>query len=103
MSITILPKGCRYLATNVMRATSSMMTLASTILGFDVIELWTESLDDGNIRCTYVYATDLMKKTYPDLIFGHYPDHKKEHKLSPMVSIYSTTTYLFYFRVHVNN
>lgn len=88
-TITILPKGCRYLATNVMRATSSTMTLASTILGFDVIELWTESLDDGKIRCTYVYATDTMKKTYPDLIFGHYPDHKREHKLSPMVSIHS--------------
>lgn len=81
----MLPKGCRYLGTNVMRATSSTMTLASTVLGFDVIELWTESLDDGIMRCTYVYATDAMKKKYPDLIFGHYPEQKKEHKLSPSV------------------
>ena len=81
-----LPKGCRYLATNVMRATSSTMTLASTVLGFDVVELWTESLDSSSLSCVYVYATESMKSKYPDLIFGHFPEHKKEHKLSPSVS-----------------
>ena len=75
-----------YLGTSVMKATSATMTLASSILGFDVVELWTEG-DDARISCTYVYGTEAMKKKYPDLITGHYPDHKREHKLSPSVSI----------------
>ena len=80
-----------YLGTSVMKATSATMTLASSILGFDVVELWTEG-DDARISCTYVYGTEAMKKKYPDLITGHYPEHKREHKLSPSVSL----LYAFY-------
>jgi len=81
-----------YLGNHVMRATSSTMALASTVLGFDIVELWTDA-NDANIRCTYVHATDSMKKRYPDLITGHYPNHKREHKLSPTVSHQS---FIFY-------
>jgi hypothetical protein len=65
-----------------MRATSSTMALASAVLGFDIVELWAEN-GEGVISCTYVHATESMKKKYTDLITGHYPDHKREHKLSP--------------------
>eukprot|EP01035_Chromulina_nebulosa_P017574 gene17574-23142_t len=55
-----------YLGTQSMRATSSSMALAGTVLGFDIIELCESLMSD-----------------YPDLIYGHYPNQKKEHKLSP--------------------
>jgi hypothetical protein len=85
-----------YLGTSVMKATSSTMALASSILGFDIVELWTEG-DDTKIACTYVHATDSMKKKYHDLITGHYPEHKKEHKLSPSVRKTSLYYRLFVF------
>ena len=75
-----------YLGTDVMKATSATMSLASSILGFDIVELWTEG-NDGKTLCTYVHAVDSIKKKYPDLITGHYPEHQREHILSPNVSI----------------
>lgn len=86
-----------YLGNHVMRATSSTMALASNVLGFDIVELWTDA-NDANIRCTYVHATDSMKKKYPDLITGHYPNHKREHKLSPTVNRYKC-----HFCIHLFN
>ena len=74
-----------YLGTSAMRATQSTMALASSVLGFEIVELWTEEAGDGRIHCTYVHANDTVTKKYPDLITGHYPNHKKEHKLSPML------------------
>ena len=73
-----------YLRSTSMVATRDTMALASTVLGFDIVELWTDG-GDGNLRCTYVHTdADLLSK-YPDLISGHYPKHKSEHKLSPRV------------------
>lgn len=83
-----------YLGTSVMKATSSTMALASSVLGFDIVELWTQA-DDGPLRCTYVHATESIKKRHPDIITGHYPEHKKEHKLSPIVSILYLHAWLF--------
>jgi phosphohistidine phosphatase SixA len=74
-----------YLGSTAMRATQSTMQLASLVLGFDVVELWTEE-GDGHLHCTYVHATEDIIRKYPDVIVGHYPNHKKEHKLSPMVT-----------------
>ena len=74
-----------YLGTTAMRATQSTMALASSILGFDIVELWTEE-GDGKLHCTYVHASEDTVKRYPEIIAGHYPNHKKEHKLSPEVS-----------------
>jgi hypothetical protein len=71
-----------YLGTNVMRATSSTMELASNILGFEIVELWTE-IEEGKINCTYVHVSKELLKLYPDVISGHYPEHKREHQLSP--------------------
>eukprot|EP01038_Epipyxis_sp_PR26KG_P016052 gene16052-21797_t len=71
-----------YLHTNAMKATSSSLALASSVLGFEIVELWSED-SDIKLHCTYVHASEEMKMRYPDLITGHYPNHKKEHKLSP--------------------
>eukprot|EP00596_Hydrurales_sp_CCMP1899_P008334 CAMPEP_0119047376 /NCGR_PEP_ID=MMETSP1177-20130426/52811_1 /TAXON_ID=2985 /ORGANISM="Ochromonas sp, Strain CCMP1899" /LENGTH=669 /DNA_ID=CAMNT_0007021909 /DNA_START=346 /DNA_END=2355 /DNA_ORIENTATION=- len=60
------------------------MALASSVLGFEIVELWTEE-GDGNLHCTYVHASDAIVKKYPEVIAGHYPNHKKEHKLSPVL------------------
>jgi hypothetical protein len=78
-------KNDAYLGTSAMRATQSTMALASSVLGFEIVELWTEE-GDGNLHCTYVHASDAIVKKYPEVIAGHYPNHKKEHKLSPVVS-----------------
>ena len=73
-----------YLGTNAMRATQSSMSLVSSILGFEIVELWTQEAGE-KLHCTYVHAAGDLLKKYPDLIHGHYPNHKKEHKLSPML------------------
>ena len=70
-----------YLGTNAMRATQSSMSLVSSILGFEIVELWTQEAGE-KLHCTYVHAQQELLKKYPDLIHGHYPNHKKEHKLS---------------------
>jgi hypothetical protein len=44
--------GQKYLSTKAMRATASSMSLVSSVLGFEIVEIWTEV--DGNFFCTYV-------------------------------------------------
>ena len=85
-----------YLGTNAMRATQSTMQLVTTILGFDIVELWTQE-SDGKLHCTYVHACEAVKKKYPELITGHYPNHKKPHTLSPMVRHTSSVSALRVF------
>ena len=65
-----------------MRCTQSSMELVSTVIGFDIVELWSEN-EDRNLHCTYVHANESLLQRYPDIIVGHYPNHKKQHKLSP--------------------
>lgn len=62
------------------------MALASSVLGFEVIELWSDD-GDGKLHCTYVHAEESFLRKYPDTITGHYPNHKREHVLSPRVII----------------
>ena len=80
-----LPPSGKYIESTSMVATRDTMSLACTVLGFDIFELWTESRDE-KLHCTYVHATQQIIDAYPDLITGHYPDHKSEHKLSPAVT-----------------
>lgn len=76
----------RYLASSGMRCTEKSMELVSTVLGFDLVELWWEDeASEKRYMCPYVYASDGLTQNYPDIIWGHYPNHKKEHKLSPSV------------------
>ena len=90
-------KDNHYLKSSAMKATSSTMALASSVLGFEIIELWS---DEGNDRyhCTYIHAEEELIQKFPDLIVGHYPYHKKkEHKISPMVSIILCHLFCYFF------
>ena len=77
---------CAYLGSQTMRVTSNSMLLAGIVIGLDIVELWSCDDEDGIPRCTYVYASDETLLKYPDTIYGHYPNHKKEHTFSPNVS-----------------
>lgn len=79
-----------YLNTSAMRATSCSMALASSVLGFDIVEIWSAEKEEGKLHCTFVHADAKMKERYPGIITGHYPCHKREHKLSPKVSDHSS-------------
>ena len=72
-----------YLATSTMRATAHSLSLASSVLGFEIVELWSE--DDGKLHCTYVHCDEAVLKKHPEFNVGHYPQHKSEHILSPKV------------------
>lgn len=75
-------KAEQYLGTAAMQATASSMALVSSVLGFEIVEIWTEA-ENGKLHCTYVHVEEATKQKYPEIIWGHYPLHKKEHKLSP--------------------
>lgn len=73
-----------YLATSTMRATAHSLSLASSVLGFEIVELWSEDVD-GKLHCTYVHCDEALLKKHPEFNVGHYPQHKNEHILSPKV------------------
>ncbi len=77
-----------------MVATKDTMALASTVLGVEILELWTEAEGDS-LSCTYVHAWDSIMDLYPNIISGHYPEQKAEHKLSPQV--YMTRRILLFY------
>lgn len=80
-----------YLNSQTMIALSKTMSLAGIILGFDIVELWSEDIDK-KLMCGYVYASDETISKYSDIIVGHYPEHKREHKLSPQVNRHNNHT-----------
>lgn len=84
MSVEGLRKKGKYIPSTSMVATKDTMALASTVLGVEILELWTEAEGDS-LSCTYVHAWDSIMDLYPNIISGHYPEQKAEHKLSPQV------------------
>jgi hypothetical protein len=64
------------------------MALASQLLNFEIVELWSDE-GDGKFHCTYVHADEDLVLKYPEIITGHFPNHKKEHVLSPIVIIFT--------------
>jgi hypothetical protein len=75
----------RYLSTKSMRATANSMALVSSVLGFEIVEIWSEQKSDGKFHCTYVHVDPAVTAKYPNIITGHFPQHKKEHIISPQV------------------
>jgi serine/threonine protein kinase len=75
-----------FLATDVIKATASTLKLTSEILGFKIVELWSEDLS-GSLKCTYAHVDSDIIKIFPDVIHGHYPEHKKEHIISPKLCL----------------
>ena len=68
------------------------MTLAASVLGFDIIELWSHAGDlsnDEDFHCTYVHATPEIIATFPDIIVGYWPEHKRKHTISPNLCRYA--------------
>jgi hypothetical protein len=76
-----------------MTCTKKSMQLVSHAIGVDIIELWSE--DEGKLHCTYVHCTPEMHELRPDIISGSYPEHKKEHLLSPKVRLFSSSSFPF--------
>eukprot|EP01031_Cornospumella_fuschlensis_P025890 gene25890-31264_t len=67
-----------------LRAMSQSLSLAATVLGFDIVELWSDS-GNGKLHCTFVHANEDVIAKYPNVIFGYFPDHQRDHKLSPLL------------------
>jgi len=63
------------------------MAVASNVLGFEVVELWSDDAN-GLLHCTYVNAKEGLDTKYPKIIKGHYPAHKSKHVHSPQVTNY---------------
>lgn len=80
-----------YLGSTAMKATASSLELASKVLGFDIVELWN---DDKKLHCVYVHATEEIISQFPSIITGHYPNHKREHQITPLVSWLSFTFFV---------
>ncbi len=79
--------GNEYLG-NAMQCTKKVMELVASVIGLDIVELWTED-DKGKLRCTYVYATEPMKERSTNIIVGHYPNHTRKHVVSPTLCKYA--------------
>jgi hypothetical protein len=74
-----------YLPSSSMVATSNTMALASNVLGFDIIELWSTD-SGGKMICPYIHATNEIIQRFPDMIKGPYPARKDVvHVISPKV------------------
>ena len=78
-----LSRADSYLGSNAIRAMSSSLSLAATVLRFQIIELWHENQQDED-SSAFVHATDEVTKQYKDIIVG-YPEHTREHMISPRV------------------
>ena len=77
-----LMTGDMYLESSAMAAISNSLQLASSVTGFEIVELWAED-ENSNYYCTYAHVSDSMILRYPHLISGHHT--KLQHKLSPKV------------------
>ena len=71
-----------YLKSTSMTAIAGSLELASTVTGFEIVELWTDDRN-GNYHCTYAHVLEDLLVQYPQLSCGHHPTH--QHLLSPQV------------------
>ena len=77
-----------YLSNSSMVATSSTIALASSVLGFDIVELWSQDKVSGKAACFYIHANEELVARFPDIIWGPYPSRKDAlHMMSPKVSV----------------
>ena len=79
-----------YIASTSSIAVKECMKVASLVLGFEILELWTES-KETTINCIYLHASDEVIKQSPGIITGHYPDVEQAGcQISPKVNFYSS-------------
>lgn len=74
-----------YLGSSAIRAMSSSLSLASMVLRFPIVELWCENEKKDGFSCVYVHAAEEVLAKHKDIIVGYYPDHRREHVVSPKV------------------
>lgn len=63
------------IAENLMKTTHKSLLLASTVLGFDVIELWSDEGD--GLTCTYRYIDQDFTNEYPTVVSSPTPNRGK--------------------------
>ncbi len=79
-----MSKSLPVIAENQMKATYKSLLLASTVVGFEIVELW---CDEGEgLTCTYVYVDKDFTSKYPDKVSAPYPTYSKPPAQSPFVS-----------------
>ncbi len=72
------------IAENQMKATYKSLLLASTVIGFEIVELWS---DEGEgLTCTYVYVDKDFTNQCPNVVSAPYPTPSKTPTQSPFVS-----------------
>lgn len=79
-------KEANSLSPTALDAMSKSLSLAATVLGFDIVELWSDAGDGKGLHCTFVHASDELIAKHPSIIYGYYPKHDRAHRLSPVVS-----------------
>ena len=62
------------IAENQMKATSKSLLLASTVIGFDIVELWSDEGEGLNL--TYVYVDQDFTLKYPTVVSAPYPERR---------------------------
>ena len=73
----------QYISSSALVATSNTLALAATVLGFDIVELWTGGGEgDCSPVCMYVHASERILQTYDDVRTGLFPS-ERIHILSP--------------------
>jgi hypothetical protein len=83
-----------------MVATSNTIALASSVLGFDIVELWSHDAK-GKAVCAFIHASGELVARFPDIIAGPYPTRKDAvHVISPKVWQREDSIY-FHFRIYI--
>ena len=65
-------------------AVKECMKVASLVLGFEILELWTES-SEGTLNCTYIHASEEIIQLYPSIVTARYPEGQPKHTASSKV------------------
>ncbi len=92
-----MSKSLPVIAENQMKATYKSLLLASTVVGFEIVELWS---DEGEgLTCTYVYVDKDFSATNPEVVSAPYPSHSKTPTQSPFVSFFIIIYFIF---IHLN-
>jgi hypothetical protein len=78
-------RGQDYISSYTLRATQQTMNVISTVLRFDVVELWKN--EGGNYVCVYIHTEDSARRSNSSIITADtfYPNDGRKHVLSPRI------------------
>jgi tRNA A-37 threonylcarbamoyl transferase component Bud32 len=74
-----------YISNSTLKATQQTMNVISTVLHFDVVELW--KFENGQYTPVFIHAEDSVRKLNTSIIASDafYPNDGRKHVLSPML------------------